>query len=75
MVDLRYKSPFKDLDGGFKYFFVSPQFGQDSQFDQYSSKGLKRPIRDSLVKIGSVYLFKQFWEGRSKSMICQILNE
>ena len=31
------------LGGGFKYFLFSPLFGEDSNFDQYFSKGLKPP--------------------------------
>ena len=31
------------LVGGFKYFLFSPLFGEDFQFDQYFSNGLKPP--------------------------------
>ena len=31
------------LGGGFKYFLFSPLFGEDFQFDQYFSDGLKPP--------------------------------
>jgi len=31
------------LGGGFKYFWFSPQFGEDSHFDKYFSGGLKPP--------------------------------
>ena len=33
------------LGGGFKYFLVSPLFGEDFQFDSYFSDGLKPPTR------------------------------
>ena len=33
----------KSLGGGFKQFLFSPQFGEDSHFDEYFSKGLKPP--------------------------------
>ena len=32
-----------DLGGGFKYFLFSPQFGEDSHFDEYFSDGLVQP--------------------------------
>ena len=31
------------LVGGFKYFFFSPLFGEDSHFDSYFSTGLVQP--------------------------------
>ena len=33
----------KYLVGGFKYFLLSPLFGEDSHFDKYFSDGLKPP--------------------------------
>ena len=44
-----WKNPFvnKNLGGGFKYFIFSPLLGEDSQFDQYFSEGLKPPTRQS----------------------------
>ena len=35
----------KRLGGGFKYFFCSPLFGEDSHFHEYFSDGLKPPTR------------------------------
>ena len=34
---------YSSLGGGFKYFLFSPLFGEDSQFDEYFSNGLKPP--------------------------------
>ena len=34
---------YRVLGGGFKYFLFSPLFGEDFQFDEYFSKGLKPP--------------------------------
>jgi len=40
------------LVGGFKCFLFSPLFGEDSQFDQYFSKGLKPPTSLQTVNFG-----------------------
>ena len=39
------------LGGGFKYFLFSPLFGEDFQFDQYFSDGLKPPTRLVLGRV------------------------
>ena len=40
----------RELVGGFKYFLFSPLPGQDFQFDQYFSKGLKPPTREEQTR-------------------------
>ena len=37
------------LGGGFQYFLFSPLLGEMIQFDSYFSKGLKPPIRISIM--------------------------
>ena len=39
------------LGGGFKYVLFSPLFGEDFQFDEYFSKGLKPPTRCALFHL------------------------
>ena len=39
------------LGGGFKYCLFSPLFGEDVQFDQYFSDGLKPPTSMSLSQM------------------------
>ena len=54
------------LGGGFKHFVCSSLFGEDSQFDEYFSKGLKPPtslllsfFRVSVVVVGSFHFASQ----------------
>ena len=58
-----------NLGGGFKYFLFSPLFGEDFQFDEYFSKGLKPPTSNGFMFffqhiIGEVGVqLDFFWQG------------
>ena len=41
----------ESLGGSFKYVLFSPLFGEDFQFDEYFSKGLKPPTRCALFHL------------------------
>jgi len=38
-----------ELGGGFTYFLFSPVLGEDFQFDEYFSDGLKPPTREEII--------------------------
>ena len=63
------------LGGGFKYFLFSPLVGEDSQFDEYFSDGLKPPTSLCFFIVwgipfqkSSQYFFGKGLEGKSESV-------
>ena len=58
-----------ELGGGFKYFLFSSLFGEDFQFDQYFSDGLKPPPSEY-----ALYLEGGFccWSGSRSTVGLQI---
>ena len=60
-----------NLGGGFKYFLCSPLFGEDVQFDEYFSKGLKPPTSNS---ISIRQRCEVIWWGICSQTIMALLN-
>ena len=52
------------LGGGFKCFLCSSLFGEDFQFDQYFSKGLKPPTSHVISRGKSIVLWSNNFDVR-----------